>query len=137
MFFMKKRVIIIIIVIIVLILFTLLFVRLTGFSSTEINSCQDSDGGKNYVVRGEVFGEYYFLSRETFHKSDVCIDKWNLLEYYCIEDKGGLHSYEKFEKYECPLGCKNGRCLQYEEGIEVPKKISFWQKIKRIFVGKF
>jgi len=62
--------------------------------------CTDTDGGKNYYEKGTVtdrYGEKY---------TDYCIDKKNLMEYYCNED-GTSGS----ESYECPYKCEDGACI--------------------------
>ncbi|MBD3248660.1 hypothetical protein GF336_01305 [Candidatus Woesearchaeota archaeon] len=77
-------------------------------------SCIDSDGGKNYYVKGIVlWGDE---SRSQYRAEDKCgyyIDGvWhdNLLdEHYC---NGTSWSHES---YECPNGCEDGACVILEE----------------------
>jgi len=126
-----KRVVKIIIIIVVVIILLLLFVKLTGMViksvGTSINTCFESDNGKQYWVKGEVHGTHTFLGAEEFYEVDKCEGKGTLIEYYCILDD--IHSYKESEKFDCPDGCENGKCLGKE--IEVPEKISLLNKIKR------
>ncbi|MEN9626138.1 MAG: hypothetical protein RL557_466 [archaeon] len=74
-----------------------------------ITSCTDSDGGKNYEVKGYV----EFPNDPTFgdngRKYDVCktfADGEYVTEYVCIN---GI--YEGDENYKCPNSCKDGACI--------------------------
>lgn len=116
-----KRSVKIIIVIVVVMALLLLFVQLTGFVvrnvSTGINSCADSDFGKEYFVRGSASGVYTaLLNAEDFYEEDYC-DGSRLVEYYCSQDKDGNGFMEEV-KVECPSGCSEGVCLGEE--VEVP-----------------
>ncbi|MEN9626735.1 MAG: hypothetical protein RL557_1063 [archaeon] len=73
------------------------------------SSCTDSDGGKNYEVKGYV----EFPNDPTFgdngRKYDVCktfADGEYVTEYVCIN---GI--YEGDENYKCPNSCKDGACV--------------------------
>jgi len=68
-----------------------------GCAST---ACTDTDGGKNYYVKGEV---YY--SVQDFSATDWCREDY-ILEYYCEGDR-----YKEFV-YKCPNGCKDGACIK-------------------------
>jgi len=72
-------------------------------------TCKDSDGGKNYYVKGEV------PHVEGYNPNiDTCLNSNNLtsyegpkiLEYFC-ESEGMWNA----EIYTCPNGCSNGACL--------------------------
>jgi len=126
--FKMKRTTKIIIVIIILILVLLLFVKLTGHiirsTGTSVNSCSDSDGGKEYWKKGNVFGDYTFLMTGSYLYGDECVDG-ELLEYYCVD------GFKESIKFECPEGCEDGMCLGEE--IEVPEKVSVLNIVKRFF----
>lgn len=62
--------------------------------------CEDSDGGLNYNVLGEVY-----LDKK---KQDSCLSATTLREYYCKYGKSSttISSVD----YKCPNGCSNGAC---------------------------
>ncbi|MAH07285.1 hypothetical protein CMI38_03495, partial [Candidatus Pacearchaeota archaeon] len=77
-------------------------------------SCTDSDGGRNYVVKGTTcVGDDC--------KDDVCSDSnvSYLNEYFC-----GSSDSRDDERYECPSGCSDGECV---EEIVDDKLISHWR----------
>ncbi|GEM_PF-2774779 len=69
--------------------------------AATVAGCTDSDGGKNYFVRGTV-------TNQTGSSTDLCYaaDK-RIAEYYC--DSNG---YRVYEWYDCVNGCSNGACNQ-------------------------
>jgi hypothetical protein len=73
-------------------------------ASSEVPTCKDSDGGKDYYEKGEIY-----LSGMG-SRVDKC-DGSTLLEYYCDECLKGLPcNYAK--NYECPNGCRDGACIK-------------------------
>ncbi|MBS3080217.1 hypothetical protein J4221_01990 [Candidatus Pacearchaeota archaeon] len=69
-------------------------------------TCTDSDGGKNYEVRG-----YTCVGNDCKNDSCVVLDgnifpPFNLIEYHCQSnsDRGSVN-------YNCPNGCKDGVCI--------------------------
>ncbi len=75
--------------------------------------CTDSDGGKNYYVKG------YIINEEGIRSDDECnpgpdTTSNTLLEYYCT---GNLQEPALGIKFECPYGCKDGAC---EQEIKTP-----------------
>jgi hypothetical protein len=64
------------------------------------NDCTDSDGGKNYFVKGIL--NYTNYRGETFVSYDVCVNDSVLVEGFC-----GPNSI----MYECPTGCLDGACI--------------------------
>ena len=94
---------------------------------TELE-CEDSDGGKDYYVRGTleiscVPGEPCPTlcgsvpapgepSPTCLSPSDWCADEFILNEGYC--ENGNI----LFEEYICPDGCENGVCIRGEEPPE-------------------
>jgi len=74
----------------------------------EEKKCTDSDGGKNYFVRGIIEGSRLTTGEKPI---DYCVaySAKTLVEYRC--ENGGLMS----ESYVCPYGCFNGRCTNRNE----------------------
>ena len=73
--------------------------------------CYDTDGGKEYSVRGEVKLQNGYVTSDTCSTNKATPNK--LLEQYC-NDKG----YQLTESYNCEHGCKAGVCLSEEEAEE-------------------
>ncbi|NIO23073.1 MAG: hypothetical protein GTN38_03550 [Candidatus Aenigmarchaeota archaeon] len=85
-------------------------------------TCTDTDGGKDYYVRGDVSYCDWITEEEpgsgvpvgcALH-SDVCKDGDVVLEYYCQEGLivGVVHASKlKAEDYVCPYGCEDGVCV--------------------------
>ncbi len=70
------------------------------FSVVDISSaCTDSDGGKNYDVKGTITLDNGDV------KTDSCSDYKLLNEYYCNNNVGSL------ETYNCPYQCSDGKCV--------------------------
>lgn len=94
---------------------------------TNATTCTDSDGGKDYYVKGHGTGLYpinarngYFIFRETCLGGckkttdeqfdtyyDHCLNSNQLNEAFCSVD-GSLQAYG----YTCPNGCKDGACVE-------------------------
>ncbi len=70
-------------------------------------TCTDSDGGKNYEVKGAVTDQYGTYT-------DTCLDPIKLVEYYCSSTGTAAK-----EVYECPGGCQNGGCIKEEKGFSI------------------
>src|SRR3989344_2714692 len=64
--------------------------------------CDDTDGGKNYGRFGIVNDG--FLKTYT----DVCQDRWWLIEMYCSH---GTKGYGVQEYHRCDKGCSEGACV--------------------------
>jgi len=75
----------------------------------EQKICTDSDGGKNYYLKGEITGE--LVSNPGSPSADMCIGNNQLRELFCNDEGKGEPTI-----YECPNGCQDGACL--EEGTE-------------------
>ncbi len=60
-------------------------------------ACEDTDGGKNYYVKGTA-------TDNSTSKVDNCINIKNISEYYCINNK------VEQSNYLCPNGCSEGKC---------------------------
>ena len=71
--------------------------------------CTDTDGGINYFVKGTV------TTSNGVSRTDYCTDEpWgghmaNLIEYVCENNQRMVYGYD------CPNGCVNGRCVNYED----------------------
>jgi len=77
----------------------------SGSNISVISECEDSDGGKNYYVKGTVEG---LLDGELNKRTDHCggINSELLEEFYC--DEGNI---EVIHAYKCPNGCSDGACI--------------------------
>jgi hypothetical protein len=69
-------------------------------------SCTDSDGGRNYYVKG--VADKYYLDGNREGGTDSCNDNIYLEEQYC------LNNFVKEEMHKCPNGCFNGACVKRE-----------------------
>ena len=65
----------------------------------EPSVCTDTDGGKNYDVKG-------YITESGVEVPDYCIDSYNLKEFFC--DNRAL----KEIVYKCPDGCEDGACVE-------------------------
>ena len=82
-------------------------------SGTSNQPCTDSDGGKDYSVKGTAIGGY------GDNYLDACVSggpsDGQLIEYYCGETTSqSLQNFGnnlQMEKYSCPNGCSNGVCI--------------------------
>jgi hypothetical protein len=61
--------------------------------------CTDSDGGKNYDVKGTV-------TSEGLSKTDYCGSRWSVVEMFCLNLT--IASYA----YRCDFECQNGACVK-------------------------
>lgn len=77
-------------------------------TTTETSDCTDSDGGKNYDIRGIVKDV-----REDFDKEDFCSTEREIYEYWC---EGSRYASTVAE---CPNGCEDGVCI---EASNVPEE---------------
>ncbi len=68
--------------------------------------CMDSDGGKNYAVKGNISGVNTLGIK--YEKEDICVTGNNgyLNEYFC-SDTGKPQT----DVHKCPNGCKDGVCI--------------------------
>ncbi len=75
----------------------------------EKDECTDTDGGKNYNVRGVAAN-----NQDSVGESCISITNWDIgytvLESYC-DSEGNV----KQEEYECPVMCRNGACINEEK----------------------
>ncbi|MDP7493586.1 MAG: cell wall-binding repeat-containing protein, partial [Candidatus Undinarchaeales archaeon] len=76
--------------------------------------CTDSDGGKDYYVKGQLVGEMEQPGGSTYHldSSDACTDATRVSEYFCYVE-GGVE-YGIWETYDCAnegKACEDGACV--------------------------
>jgi hypothetical protein len=77
-------------------------------SLATLTECTDSDGGKNYYVKGTV---------TPYNKTDSCITDFSntniemgdLEEYYCTDDENEPWA---LKRYYCSNGCSDGACIK-------------------------
>lgn len=74
-----------------------------GITGEIVRVCSDTDGGIVGSVRGTVLG----YEDPYKAKTDFCINRTTVGEYYCRDDK----SDGAIEEVYCGAGCSNGRCL--------------------------
>ena len=81
-----------------------------------ISSCEDSDGGIDYSVKGTISGDV----PPDFETEDECSgNNQQVRETYCdIEDKDGDGYLGTYAIGSCPNGCEDGACLAAEEAEE-------------------
>jgi len=102
--------------------------------------CSDSDGGRNFYIKGRTVPAPGYSSNQV--GEDSCISTNQLNEYYCHEDNKHLAVTQP----NCPAGCMSGVCLQpdactdsdggknyYEKGFIKPapgysSNIIYWDK---------
>tara|TARA_Y100000310_G_C20677641_1_gene814022 strand:+ start:48 stop:3140 length:3093 start_codon:yes stop_codon:yes gene_type:complete len=90
--------------------------------------CLDSDGGKNYEVKGTATG-YLGISSQGYgpgelfdNFTDHCLSDSAMMENYCKENsEGDLWVYQSY--YECPNGCKDGACSPVPAEEEAEEEI--------------
>jgi hypothetical protein len=98
-------------------------------------SCNDSDGGLNYNIRGTTHGILNPYTTQYGDLVDYCDTSNNinsLIEYSCDYSSGVLIAYPSL--YSCPNGCSNGACIQNNQYLidlcsglseEVKQKVAF------------
>lgn len=90
------------------------------------NKCNDSDGGKNYDEAGTVYGKF---SRSEFgNRTDVCVTRTKLKEYYCKE------KFIQDDEYNCENGCSGGACKlsSNEQIVKIGDKLVFNDYILKV-----
>jgi len=98
-------------------------------SSETTTTCTDSDGGKNYEVKGVVqFNESGIM----MPYEDSCLNG-ELFEFSCVD--GWLNR----QVYTCPNGCKDGSCVGGEETTctDSDGGLNYWVKGKIYVNGEY
>ncbi len=69
--------------------------------------CTDSDGGRDYGIKGETFGQVNCGANRCGQSTvaDKCENNVRLDEFYCGND-----GYVYVDLYDCPKGCLDGAC---------------------------
>lgn len=70
-------------------------------------TCADSDGGKNYNMKGTVKTPYAYA----YESTDYCNDEKTLTEYFCQDAGDGKPIPVYTETHWCNNGCRDGACL--------------------------
>lgn len=70
----------------------------------EEEVCTDSDGGRNYYVKGRITGP--LASDPSSPREDICVDG-SVRELFCNDEGRGEPVI-----YECPNGCYDGACVR-------------------------
>ncbi len=73
-----------------------------GACVSNTYACTDSDGGKDYNVKGNVVASSPTSSTDV---TDLCSDSTKVVEYFCT------NLQQSGETYTCPNGCSNGACI--------------------------
>ncbi len=93
--------------------------------TTITTECTDTDGGKNYYVKGTVSGmtlpgNYYASSNDscegnTLHEG-YCLDSSeNVIQHFGYQQQRALW------RYECPGGCKDGACIGGSFALQIKR----------------
>lgn len=76
------------------------------FSITKPATCTDSDGGKDYYVKGTITEK---RDGQTYTHTDFCYAGGSVLsEYFCPLSR---EDFGVSEDFTCPYGCEDGECL--------------------------
>ncbi|MFH1290543.1 MAG: hypothetical protein ABIH92_03985 [Nanoarchaeota archaeon] len=137
---MKKGAVVVV-VLLVAVLAAVFYPRFTGMTVTSINTCYDTDQGKEFGKKGEVWGDYYLYGKEEYHEEDYCVNDKKLVEYYCVGSELEFNRMRESMTYRCQDGCENGECVG--EGIQTSPSSGeveenhegFWIKLRRMFLG--
>lgn len=86
-------------------------IRQNSETTVEPESCEDSDGGQDYFVKGTVVVPFTNNISYVSHyaKVDYCIDDTQLREFSC-EGPAAVSEVT----YSCPNGCQDGACMKGE-----------------------
>ncbi|MCD6557780.1 MAG: hypothetical protein J7K31_01960, partial [Candidatus Aenigmarchaeota archaeon] len=90
--------------------------------------CTDSDGGKNYYVKGTVIDKYG--NKFTDHcKRDLATNTSEVVEYYCLDNQevGAVVR-------NCPNGCKDGACLREESEVDPTELLEITIKLEQTII---
>ena len=74
--------------------------------------CTDSDGGKNYNIKGNALSGPIGSSTPSGNTTDYCSGAY-IVEYFCSSNvvSGVTYNTIHGETYKCPNGCSNGACI--------------------------
>ncbi len=81
-------------------------------SKKTVRYCFDTDGGRNFYVKGEVVvGDLY--SKKVIPDKCLSGENASLAEAVCSGTENSRHSSQVY--YKCPAGCRNGACIGGKE----------------------
>lgn len=109
--------------------------------ANEGHKCTDSDGGKNYYVKG--ITQDYFVGDPDYvggKYTDYCYEypektneehRFSIVEYWCEDTGDGQGPSVYVGGYYCTNGCKDGACIGEKETIPDSTKIIQPTKIEQ------
>ena len=100
---MEKRTVIIIIAIVVVVILAFSIYKFTGgvLFLDPPEGCSETDNGRDIYTKGMTS----FSNRDKGH-TDVCANKWEIREYFCLRD-----IMITAERDRCLKGCVDGACV--------------------------
>ena len=84
-----------------------------NLAGAAVLKCSDSDGGKNYYVKGRIYG--YLNGTVSYNYNDACVNMRLLKERYCNLNKPASLYYTCSRPMNCTANCsycKNGACIR-------------------------
>src|SRR3989338_2993627 len=101
--------------------------------------CTDSDGGKNYFVKGTTSGmtkTYYNGTESEKYSSsdDICVKdnqipqsgyEEGLFEHYCENNYLQVDGSDK--TFICPNVCEDGACVESNDNSEIKTRYAYWE----------
>jgi C1A family cysteine protease len=86
------------------------FISENNLNCKPMTICSDSDGPKNFYVKGQTYGDD---GRGAKWLIDSCIAPSSVYDYACMTSINPSYSpYDVWtDIYKCPHGCKNGACI--------------------------
>jgi len=95
-------------------------------------TCEDSDGGKNYFVRGVTIGRTWVDDNRLIKKEDICTvlsgntdfsecsgENCGVYEFACVTSGGSDMPFVNGNIHPCLNGCEDGACIEKEENLWV------------------
>lgn len=109
---MKTKEIALIVSVTVLVVAVIIFFAARGMTGAAIgkpvNTCVDSDGGKNYEKAGYITITGY--GKGTTRWRDNCASDTAVVEAYCKYSWLAGRYYPDYDVHECENGCMNATC---------------------------
>lgn len=93
-----------------------------GVAPSSGSKCTDSDGGKDYYVKGTLtFTKGTLTSAIPIEYPDKCGSSSKLNERFCgVSKEERSDDWVESTTYDCPNGCKDGACVKEEEEVPEP-----------------
>jgi len=97
--------------VLVLLAFSALVYAYTINRTIEVQTCEDSDNGLNFLVEGNITG--LDLNDTYYEKNDYCIDNLTIMEYGCYERDNSTFAVEVYENCTAinTTSCSIGKCI--------------------------